>query len=272
MDKTEYIESGILEAYVLGMLSHQESLEVEDTRLENPEIHAELLVIEDAMEVYAGRFAKIPPVGMQAAIMTAIQRIDSTPKSDTLSQKPGPSANAFNWKLPFGILLAGLLGALAFAFNNYNAKVQLSDQVEQQNAIMVTNKAECDKAKNEKNALEKQLIFLRGIDNQTIRMSGTDKAPEAFATIFWNDITKESYLGVGSLPVPPADKQYQLWAIVDGAPVDMKVFDVTTDNNQLHKVEFIEKPQAFAVTLEDVGGSSAPTMEEMYVIGEVAAG
>ena len=146
----------------------------------------------------------------------------------------------------------------------------MSDQIEQQNAEMTVYKNECDQIKAERTLLEKQLLFLRGSDNQAIRMKGTDKAPNAFATIYWNGKNKESYLDVNSLPLPPAGKQYQLWAIVDGKPVDMKVFDVVADNNQLQKVEFIEKPQAFAVTLEDAGGSPAPTMTEMYVIGEVA--
>jgi len=271
MNTTEYIESGILEAYALGMLSHQESLEVEAHRREHSGIHTELLGIEEAIEVYATRYAKIPPVGMEASIMEAIRAINPTPKTDVSSPTPGPSANSFNWKLPLGVLLFGLLGSLAFAFTNFQNKNKLADRVEQQNTEMATQKSECDDVKAENTSLEQQLLFLRSTDNQTIRMNGTDKAPEAFATIYWNQKNNESYLDVNSLPIPPAGKQYQLWAIVDGKPVDMKVFDVVADNNQLQKVEFIEKPQAFAVTLEDAGGSPEPTMEEMYVIGEVAS-
>ncbi len=269
MNPTEYIESGILEAYVLGMLSHQESLEVEQYRGEYPSIHKELLAIEEAVEVYAARYAKTPPAGMEAAIMNAIRAVDPTPKTDTPIAQPGPSST-FNWKLPLAALLLGLLGALAFAFSNYQTKNKLSDQVEKQTAEMAANKSECDQIKTEKASLEEQLLFLRGTDTHTIRMKGTDKAPEAFATIYWNQKNNTSYLDVNSLPVPPTGKQYQLWAIVDGKPVDMKVFDVAIDNNQLQKVEFVEKPQAFAVTLENAGGSPVPTMTEMYVIGEVA--
>ena len=38
--------------------------------------------------------------------------------------------------------------------------------------------------------------------------------------------SKEVYLLVNQLPTPDPDKQYQLWAIVDGNPVDAGVFDM----------------------------------------------
>ena len=269
MDTTSYIESGILEAYVLGMLSHHEALEVEHSRENHSVIHKELLAIEDAISAYATRYAKMPPEGMKATIMEKIRALNTTPKSDVTTAKPGPSSS-FNWKLPLSALLFGLLGALAFAFQNLQAKNKLSGQLDQQTTEMTASKEECDQVKAEKLRLENQLLFLRGIDNQTIRLEGTDKAPEAFATIYWNKVTRQSYLDVNSLPAPPAGKQYQLWAIVDGKPVDMKVFEVSADNNQLQKVDFIEKPQAFAVTLEDAGGNPTPTLTEMYVIGEIA--
>lgn len=34
-------------------------------------------------------------------------------------------------------------------------------------------------------------------------------------------------------------------------------------------IPFIDNPRAFAVTLEPRGGSENPTLEQMYVIGEV---
>ncbi len=74
---------------------------------------------------------------------------------------------------------------------------------------------------------------------------------------------------VESLPKTPTGKQYQLWCIIDGKLVDMGVIDKEFEN----KVLTIKAPKgsvvAFAITLEKQGGSKTPTLEEMYVIGNV---
>ncbi|MEZ4904504.1 MAG: anti-sigma factor [Spirosomataceae bacterium] len=82
-----------------------------------------------------------------------------------------------------------------------------------------------------------------------------------------NPNTQEVQLNVLSLPTPTSDKQYQLWALVGGNPVDLGVFDV---NTAMQKMKAIPKADAFAVTLEKKGGSPTPHLEELYVMGKVA--
>jgi anti-sigma-K factor RskA len=65
--------------------------------------------------------------------------------------------------------------------------------------------------------------------------------------------------------IPPG-KQYQLWAIVDGKPVDA---GMVGDCEGLCKMKVINRAEAFAITLEKEGGSSAPTLTAMYVMGKV---
>jgi anti-sigma-K factor RskA len=49
----------------------------------------------------------------------------------------------------------------------------------------------------------------------------------------------------------------------------MGVFDVAGDMTSLLKMKTTGKASAFAVTLEPRGGSKNPTMEQMYVIGQI---
>ena len=64
------------------------------------------------------------------------------------------------------------------------------------------------------------------------------------------------------------ENQYQLWAIIDGKPVDAGVFDGNFSG--LHKMKEIAKGAVlFAVTVEPRGGKAAPTMDTMQVKGEV---
>ena len=72
-----------------------------------------------------------------------------------------------------------------------------------------------------------------------------------------------------SLPTPAQGKQYQLWAIQDGKPVDLGMLPSVATNDTLLKMKTIENPQAFAITLEQEGGVPSPTMSEMYVMGGI---
>jgi anti-sigma-K factor RskA len=86
------------------------------------------------------------------------------------------------------------------------------------------------------------------------------------ATVFWDTKTKDVYLLPNKMPAAAAGKQYQLWAIVDGKPVDAGMMDVCAG---LCKMKNIPRASAFAITLEKKGGSATPTMEQMYVMGKV---
>jgi len=74
------------------------------------------------------------------------------------------------------------------------------------------------------------------------------------------------HLLANKLPQAPSGKQYQLWALVDGKPVDAGMIG---DCNGLCRLKNIPRAQAFAITLEREGGSPTPTMDQMYVLGKV---
>ena len=103
-----------------------------------------------------------------------------------------------------------------------------------------------------------------------VKMSGVPKSPDpsSMATVYWDTKSKEVYLLVNQLPKPVANKQYQLWAIVDGKPVDVGIFD-SVEGLSFVKLKTIQKAEAFAITLEKKGGSATPDMEAMYVMGKV---
>jgi len=120
-----------------------------------------------------------------------------------------------------------------------------------------------------------QLSEMKGdaqlIQSPTVKMAamqGTPNAPAAYATVYWDTTTKDVYMLVNNMPQPASDKQYQLWALINNKPVDLGVFDVKQEK-LLVKMKNVQNAQAFAVTLEPRGGSPAPTMSPMYVVGKL---
>lgn len=100
-----------------------------------------------------------------------------------------------------------------------------------------------------------------------IKMQGTPGREQQLATLFWNTKNKDVYVMPNKLPHPAKGRQFQLWALVDGKPVDAGVLDPSCQG--VCKMKNIPQAQAFAITLEKEGGSPTPTMQEMYVLGKV---
>ena len=99
-------------------------------------------------------------------------------------------------------------------------------------------------------------------------MPGVPGKETSLTTVFWNKNTKDVYLLANKLPQAAEGKQYQLWALVDGKPVDAGLLE---DCNGVCKLKNIPKAQAFAITLEDKGGSASPHLDQLYVIGNVSS-
>ena len=102
-------------------------------------------------------------------------------------------------------------------------------------------------------------------------MTGTPNAPASLASVYWNAQTKEIFLSIQSMKELSKENQYQLWAIIDGKPVDCGVFDFDVEGLFKMKQAFA-LPTTFAVTIEPRGGKPSPTLETMQVAGNLAQG
>lgn len=98
-------------------------------------------------------------------------------------------------------------------------------------------------------------------------MKGTANDTNALASVYWNASTQEVFISIQQLKEISKENQFQLWAIVNGKPVDAGVFDLNFAG--LQKMKSIKGAVAFAVTVEPRGGKENPTMETMQVIGSV---
>jgi len=271
VDLKKYISSGILENYILGLASKEECSDLESNLKLYPELSIELKTIEKALEVFASAHQVKAPAGLEAGIMDKLGFNKTVhPASSTPIAKPSSHNTGFTSLLLAALLcILSLIAAIWFFNQNNNARTELNEV----NDDYTTLKSDCETKDGQIQALENKLQILREANNLKVQMNGTDRVPDAIASVIYNPTSKKSYIDVLHLPPPPSDKQYQLWAIVDGAPVDMGVFDVVFgEDTILQEVPFIEKPQAFAVTLEKKGGSPTPTMEEMVVVGNFVAG
>ena len=281
MNIQEYIESGIIELYVMNALPQTEMVEVEDMAGKYPDIQAEIEDVQAVMQVYSQAHAIAPSTELKDKILNKISNeIKSQPNQPSL-EKPHLTADSPKASLPaqssvvekgagWASAVSILAGLAALLFGG------LAFYMYQQNQTLNKQKVDCEQAQNTlmlKNQKEiadlgMKLNILKSLDTKEIPLNGLPAAPEFRATVYWNAKEKATLLTIQNLPKPADDKQYQLWAIVGkNKPVDAGVFNYNL--TEIHTMKVFEKVETFAVTLEPEGGSAVPTLDKMYVIGSL---
>lgn len=278
MNIKDYIESGILEAYVLQTLTPEEAVEVEANILLYPELADEVANIEIAMQQFAEANAKEPPAFMQEQIWSAIKGDDPLVlKGDhnTASEIPKvipftPAASrpaTWQWAAAVIFLLASLSGNIIL-LNQRNAlkeqQVALQKNIDtiQQRETLLAQKMEQSKKVSD---------MMADPATQTVVMHSMQKGHPMVATVYWSKEKGEAFVAIQKLPPPPKGMQYQMWVLQGGKPVDLGVLPdnmvETADMEKLPKQ--VMDGEAFAISLEKEGGSPTPTMENIYVLGKV---
>jgi anti-sigma-K factor RskA len=271
----EYISSGIIQSYVFGLASPEEQAEFERMCASHPEIREARDAFELQIENQALKEAVSPPADLREKILFALAAEQEKPSSkigneDALRSSPAPVLNLgwFRYAAVASVIL--LLGSTAlnfYFFTRYRDSIAKYDQlVSLQTQTALSNQVLQTRLQDEEAALN----LIKDPLIAEVKMPGLPKGPDpaSLTTVYWDTRSKDVYLLVNKLPQAATDKQYQLWAIVDGKPVDAGVFDLKQGLSLL-KMKNIPRAQAFAITLEKRGGSQAPTMEALYVLGKV---
>ena len=267
-DIQSYLESGILELYVLGDVTPQEKLQVEEMMAAHPVVKIEVDEIERAIEKYAVANAVEPSANLQNRVLssTVTNLADDRtfkikePVADNIIYMPPPPSTNF-YKYAFAASLALLVAATATLYN-------VNNKLEQSNQQILALSTQNQQFASTVSLKDKELSVFRDTTFKMVRLKGTDKAPDAGITVAWNSVNKKVMVDMASLKLPENDPshQYQLWAIVGGKPVDLGVFDKTATSADMVEMKPVQLAQAFAVTLEPKGGSVNPTMDQMMVI------
>jgi anti-sigma-K factor RskA len=297
MNIQAYIESGILEEYVLGTVSPQEKQEVECMSHIYPEIREELLRTESALEEYALKHQATPPPSLKESIFaqmtfdapageeaetddatkeTTASLTDATATATPVTADARVIENVFERVetkevTPFWSKLAVAAAVLLALFAGWLA-MQMTDMKRANNEMVAKiESAEADMAAMKSQAEYNQSLaaLFRSPSYKHIHLAGLPKSPESAVSAFWNTQTNEVLIDVQNLPAAPQGKQYQLWSIVDGKPLDIGMLDNAFTGKVLKMKNTKAGSVAFAITLEKEGGNPTPTMEEMYVMGKV---
>lgn len=261
MDVQLYIESGVIESYIMGIADEQEVSELLQLAAQYPEIKAAIDEAEASLEAFSLANATTPPAAVKTAIF---EQLSAEFKSDIETKETRIISFNFRWVAAAAVILLVVSSGLNVYFysrfkettSQYEALVLERNTLQANNQIMQTKSLD----------LYNSMQMMTDPAMLKVAMPGISGKENSSATVFWDTKSKDVYILPNKLPQPAKGKQYQLWAIVDGKPVDAGVI---SDCAGLCKMKNIPKASMFAITLEKEGGSPSPTLSEMYVAGKV---
>ena len=269
MNTKEYISSGIIESYILGLASPEEAGILECVMKNNAEVKAAVEEAQKTLEDLATAQSVTPPADLKTKIWNRIQQEQTVEELHPVVSADIPPAKSqeeikiqgnSNWKA-FAVA-ASVLFLVSVAGNLFWMNSQ--SEAKERLAKMETEKKNQDLAMQK---MHEKIEMVSNPDMKMVMLKGVEKHADSKAMVFWNTKTKEVYLNADSLPKAPEGMQYQLWAITDGKTVNAGMY--TEDKDSKIAIANIPNAQAFAITLEKQGGSPTPTMENMYVMGGV---
>lgn len=253
----EYISSGAIEACINGKATIDEWALLEKMMANYPEVREAKENLEKEFALQHSLHVNPPFTKKQQTMhsSTDSNTKETTVISTNVTQPPTNGGKPLNvpivpvpkpvkWlqrALALSVIL--LMGAILLTFHFYSKSVGHKKNFE---------------------AIISNISAIKAPGIKEIVLSGTDFQPKSSANIYWDTTNARVYLVLTNLEAPPSDKQYQLWAYVNGKAVDA---GLVSKNNDLPivKMKQVKEAEAFAVTLENEGGASQPSTDAVCV-------
>jgi anti-sigma-K factor RskA len=242
----EYISSGIVESYVLGLASEQERIEFEQLCRQYPELVAAHTEFEESLEKQAFELAIAPPPHLKEQLLNTITEQASAArdvKVITMETK-APGIGWLKYVAAASVIL--LLASAYFTYDLYSKNQKLKNSI--------------SRFQLQVDSLSAQMTFehkMMSDPNVTVvSMVGTQQARSS-ANIYWDTASSNVFMVIKNMPKLPTEKQYQLWAFIEGRPVDLGLFD-GDKNNVILQMKNTQKAEAFAITIEKRGNGPTP--------------
>jgi len=237
-----FLESGLLERYLVGDTSSSENYKVEAYISDYPEVKAEYVLLQDNLEILAKSNAIEPPKHL---LDTILAELEETPViALQQNKKPIP------W---FGIaasVAALIFGAMSFFLYSQNQSL-LDKNTLANNQI---NELRLDAAQTNSDLADvtKKYDMLNNPETNKYILRGNMRAKNLKTVAYINPVDKLSMIDVVALPQLPEEQTYQLWAEVNDKMINLGILDES--NRNLIPVPYLEDALSYSITIEPKDG------------------
>ncbi|NOY46827.1 MAG: anti-sigma factor [Chlorobi bacterium] len=244
-----FLESGLLDKYLIGATTVTETVEVESFIAKHPEVKEEYDILQDHLELVSKTQAIRPPSYTLDVIM------------DAINDKPVVQLHPTR-RAPFWFSIAASIAALVFAGTSYLFYNQNQKLLNENNTIADEIFDLRDDINNNNDKLDdvmRQFMKLNNPETEKYVLRGNDRAKDLKTVAYINPIDKSSMIDVVSLPELSEEQCYQMWAQLQDKMVNLGILDMS--DQKLKSVPYIEDALSLNITIEPKGGNKNASLE-----------
>lgn len=267
MDIQKFLNSGIIEKYVLGLANREDMDRVEQMAKDYPEVNKHICKMQNCMEEYAEMHAVRPPKKLREKILSKIEDETIEPLASGKKQIVYRLPQVWKWGAGIAAMMILSLGAVSWMLyqNQKTANQDLSLLATQLKHLQSDQKA----LQTSNEQIHQKYSVLKDVTTKQVHLRGSQHAPQALAVVYWNPDHNKGYLNIVDLPKCPSGHGYQMWADVNGKHVNMGMLKPDENGTVLHTIPYINESRGFVITLEKEEGSDHPSTDKMYAVGNM---
>ena len=239
-----FLESGLLERYLVGDTSIAENLEVEHLIESHDEIALAYDELQNNLEIVAKANSVEAPLGVLNKVLKATTV--NEPKVITLEKQVTP------W-----YSIAASVAAIIFATSTVYFYMKNQAMVNENNVVVeeiFDLRDDIQKNKSQINQQATQLAKLNNPDSRKYLLEGNYRAEDLKTVAYINRVEKTSMIDVVSLPKLPDNKVYQLRAELEDRFVSLGVIE--DYQRALKPIPYMEDAVALSIVIEDKDSSN----------------
>lgn len=246
-----FLNSGLLEKYLLGETSSEETEYIETFIARHPEVENAYNTLQFNLEVVAKRDAVEAPKHILNAVL---EKLDDAPVV-TLNTKK-------KYKKWYQYSIAASIVALIFAGQAFYLHVK-NQKLSEENQVVVDEifdlRSDIEMNNKKLDDIMHQFKQLNNPETYKYIMQGNNRAKNLKTVAYINPKEKTSMIDVVSLPQLPEEQCYQIWAELQGKMVSLGILDET--DRQLRAIPYTEDALGLNITIEPKGGNTVASLD-----------
>lgn len=248
---TTFLNSGLLEKYLLGDITSVETEMVESYISKYPEVQNAYNTLQHNLEIVAKSNAVEAPKHILNSIL------------EELDEKPVVKMNtSYKYKKWYKFSVAASVVALIFAGTSYLFYSQ-NQKLSNENQVVVDElfdlRGDIEQNNQMLDNVMRQLLKLNNPETEKYIISGNDRAKDLKTVAYINPKEKTSMIDVVSLPKLPEEQCYQIWAELQGKMVSLGILNEA--DRKLINLPYAEDALALNITIEPKGGNTVASLD-----------
>lgn len=239
-----FLQSGLIEKYVLGSTTANENLEVEHYISTYPEVEEEYIKLQDNLEIMSKANAVEAPKFILDSVLEEIK------------DKPVINLSSTKQKTPWYSIAASIAafifaGSALFLFVHNKALVKENQTVVDE---IFDLRNDIKKNNDKLDEVMRQFMKLNNPETEKYVLRGNERAKDLKTVAYINSVDKTSMIDIVELPRLPKDQNYQIWAELQDRMVNLGILNPS--NKKLQSIPYLEDALGLSITIEKKGVKS----------------